>query len=319
MLYDTILKAGFDGHQFVTGLSGHLRNLMLAQDETALSLLETSESVKAQYQTQAAEVDPTFLSKALHITSQCDLQYKQSHHKRLHVELTLIALAHLRASHQPTRNTKVSTSPHASTPTPTTTISPAPPKPVTQPSLDPIAAQSQAVHDVNPQDPSPTTHRPTSPRSTIKLPKIDQLKQSLREPTTTTTSSSSPPPLSKTPKPLTEGDVTPHWHAYAHRLKEQGRMTEHSLMNQGITVGDTTITVQLVNTVQQDTFTQIKEELTAYLRNTLQHPTLELRSQITQDQAAKKPYTAQEKFQYLTEKYPHLQLLQERLALEVQD
>jgi DNA polymerase-3 subunit gamma/tau len=311
LLYDTILKAGFDGHQFVTGLSGHLRNLMLARDETALSLLETSESVKAQYQTQAADVGPTFLSKALHITNQCDLQYKQSHHKRLHVELALIALAHLQADPPLTRNTKVSASPHTGTP------SSAPPKPVKHPSPDPITAQHQDAHEVIPQASSPNVHRPTSPHSTIRLPKIDQLKQSLRGPTITTTSSSSSS-LSEVPKPLTERDVTQHWHAYAHKLKEEGRMTEHSLMNQGITLRDTHITVQLVNTVQQDTFAQIKKELTNYLRNTLQHPTLELRSQITQDAITKKPYTAQEKIQYLTEKYPHLKLLQERLALEVQ-
>ncbi|MEL6152829.1 MAG: DNA polymerase III subunit gamma/tau, partial [Bacteroidota bacterium] len=65
LLYDEILKAGFDGHHFVTGLSEHLRNLMVCQDQATLALLEVADNVKAQYQAQAVATGTPFLLQAL--------------------------------------------------------------------------------------------------------------------------------------------------------------------------------------------------------------------------------------------------------------
>jgi len=100
LIYDEILKAGFDGHHFITGLSEHFRNLMMSQDANTLQLLAAADSVKERYQAQAALSGSLFLFKALHITNQCDLHYKNSHNKRLHVEVALIELAHIQAAGQ---------------------------------------------------------------------------------------------------------------------------------------------------------------------------------------------------------------------------
>ena len=95
LMYDEILRAGFDGHHFITGLSMHLRNLLICQDPSTLPLLQVATSTREQYGLQAAQVGKDFLRKALEITSQCDLHYKSSQNQRLHVELALIELAHL--------------------------------------------------------------------------------------------------------------------------------------------------------------------------------------------------------------------------------
>ena len=95
MLLDEILRKGFDGHNFIAGLSNHLRDLMVARDEKTLSLLQVADSVRAKYQDQAASTSKSFLLSALNILNQSDLNYKTSKNQRLHVELALMKLTHL--------------------------------------------------------------------------------------------------------------------------------------------------------------------------------------------------------------------------------
>jgi DNA polymerase-3 subunit gamma/tau len=96
LLFDEILRNGFDGHQFLIGLSDHIRNLMVCKDPSTIKLLEVSEEVGKKYLSQAAEADESFLLTALSITNQCDLHYKSSKNQRLHVELCLMKLCHLK-------------------------------------------------------------------------------------------------------------------------------------------------------------------------------------------------------------------------------
>jgi DNA polymerase-3 subunit gamma/tau len=95
MLFDEIIKKGFDGHNFIVGLSEHFRNLLVCKDDITISLLEVSESVKARYQEQAKEANVSFLLSALTVANQCDLQYKASKNARLHVELALMKMANI--------------------------------------------------------------------------------------------------------------------------------------------------------------------------------------------------------------------------------
>ena len=96
-------------------------------------------------------------------------------------------------------------------------------------------------------------------------------------------------------------------------------MTEHSWMNQDVTLNGLAVVVQLVNAVQQDTFLKVKEDLMTYLRTALRCPTLNIHGVVAPPQQNTKPYTAKERFDYLVTKYPNLELLQQKLSLEVED
>ena len=78
LVFDEILSKGFDAHNFINGLSEHLRNLMVCKDESTISLMEVSQSVKQRYLKQASSIDLSFLLSALNLTNQCDLAYKSS-------------------------------------------------------------------------------------------------------------------------------------------------------------------------------------------------------------------------------------------------
>ncbi len=98
LLFDEILQNGFDGHQFIVGLSEHLRDLMVCKDQATIKLLTVSENVKQRYATQAERTTVSFLLTALNLANQCDIQYKSSKNQRLHVELTLMKIAHINAA-----------------------------------------------------------------------------------------------------------------------------------------------------------------------------------------------------------------------------
>jgi DNA polymerase-3 subunit gamma/tau len=92
---EEILGQGFDGHNFIVGLSEHLRNLMVSKDQSTVKLLEVSDSVKERYFEQSQKASLSFLLSALNLANQCDIYYKSSKNQRLHVELALMKLAHL--------------------------------------------------------------------------------------------------------------------------------------------------------------------------------------------------------------------------------
>lgn len=98
LILDEILKKGFDGHNFIVGLTSHFRDLMVCKDQQTIALLTVSDSIKARYNEQAQEIPLSFLLSALNIGNQCDINYKGSKNQRLHVELALLKMAHLNSA-----------------------------------------------------------------------------------------------------------------------------------------------------------------------------------------------------------------------------
>jgi len=95
MIFDEILDKGFDGHNFINGLSRHFRDLLVCRDEITLQLLEVGASIRERYKAQSKNCSPDFLFNALSVTNQCDLSFRSSKNQRLHIELSLVQLCGL--------------------------------------------------------------------------------------------------------------------------------------------------------------------------------------------------------------------------------
>jgi len=95
LILDEILKKGFDAHNFIVGLSEHIRNLLISQDARTISLMEVPESTAKKYLDQAAASSSSLLLSWLNIGNQCDINYKSSKNQRLLVELSLMKMAHV--------------------------------------------------------------------------------------------------------------------------------------------------------------------------------------------------------------------------------
>jgi DNA polymerase III subunit gamma/tau len=95
LIFDEILRKGFDGHNFIVGLTEHLRDLIVCKDPHTVDLLQVSENAKERYLQQSQQASMSYLLSALNICNQSDIHYKSSKNQRLHVELALMKLAKL--------------------------------------------------------------------------------------------------------------------------------------------------------------------------------------------------------------------------------
>ncbi len=95
--FNEIVKKGFDPHIFIAGLGNHFRDLMMAQNESTLSLIEAGEKIKIKFSAQSKKWNPQQLIDAIEICNHADLNYKNSKNPRLTVEIALMQLSSLTA------------------------------------------------------------------------------------------------------------------------------------------------------------------------------------------------------------------------------
>ena len=95
VIFNEIVENGFDGQHFITGLTMHLRNLLIIKDPATIQLLLASPSLKEKYKSQSEQFDAVFLLNAIDTCNKYDLSYKTSNNKRLHVEIALMQLSQI--------------------------------------------------------------------------------------------------------------------------------------------------------------------------------------------------------------------------------
>ncbi|MGL5789096.1 MAG: DNA polymerase III subunit gamma/tau, partial [Bacteroidales bacterium] len=71
LIFNDILSKGFEGQNFITGLSSHLRDLLVSKDQSTITLLEVAEVVAQKYAQQAANCSNDFLFKSIELTNEC--------------------------------------------------------------------------------------------------------------------------------------------------------------------------------------------------------------------------------------------------------
>lgn len=96
LVYDEILKKGFDSLLFMIGLAEHLRNLLVAKDPSTVQLLDAPDAVKQKYLAQSAMLDSASIVKHLEQIHKTEVNYRTAKNKRLLTEITLMQLC---ASH----------------------------------------------------------------------------------------------------------------------------------------------------------------------------------------------------------------------------
>ncbi|MCQ2182250.1 MAG: DNA polymerase III subunit gamma/tau [Bacteroidales bacterium] len=95
LVFDEILRKGFNAIHFVSALSSHLRDLIVSKTGGLESLIDLPDSLKENYKNQSARCSLKFLYDALGITTQCEAGYRTAVNQRLHIEFALMKLAFL--------------------------------------------------------------------------------------------------------------------------------------------------------------------------------------------------------------------------------
>lgn len=100
LLFDEITSKGFDGHNFLNGMSEHMRNLLVCKNEKTTRLLEVPESIQTKYLEQAKAFSTTSLMRSLEILNRTDIQYKATINHKLLIEVCLMQLCSLNQEHE---------------------------------------------------------------------------------------------------------------------------------------------------------------------------------------------------------------------------
>ncbi|MCB0661258.1 MAG: DNA polymerase III subunit gamma/tau [Saprospiraceae bacterium] len=92
LLFEEVLRNGFEPDLFITNLAEHFRNLLVCKDQETISLLEVSPKLKERYFNQSHLASTAFLLSALNTANECDINFKMAKNKRLHAELAILKM-----------------------------------------------------------------------------------------------------------------------------------------------------------------------------------------------------------------------------------
>ncbi|MBE9461056.1 DNA polymerase III subunit gamma/tau [Dyadobacter subterraneus] len=321
VLFDEILRKGFDGHLFIVGLLEHFRNLLVCKDPATVSLLQVSESAERKYIDQSRNADMSFLLSALSVASQCDINYKAAKNQRLHVELCLMKLAnlpnilqlHSLAAVDETAKKKVE---------PQQSVSNNEAKeatPVYENRPQEVSYTNGNIAAVVSQPISQATARPSKLRSTTQLTPQEPMAQngSAKEVAAANEAITAPQPA-KILLELTLENLQQVWHEFAeNRRRTKDSTTEGIALNRAVDLVDFTIQIALDNDPQMDALQGMRYELLGYLKSRLNAPKLEINPRVAPHEVNRLPYTPAEKFNYMAEKNPYLLQLKQALGLDV--
>jgi DNA polymerase III subunit gamma/tau len=315
--FNEILEKGFDGHNFISGLNSHLRDLLVCKDEATVPLLETTATVKQRYLKQTGRCQVDFLFKALEIGTTCDLSYKASKNPRLHVELALIRLCRLTSEDgpdlekkKPELNKEKNQQENQEEDLPL-------------PSRSGILRQENQKQDIEAVGKGSQSgkHTPVfeKPSKTFSIKDIisDDIQEEKKH-TETMDSSVSEPDLSSKIAFSPEA-FEKCWPDFVSQLNGEGpRIVSMFKSVKPEVENDQTIRIHLSNATQKDTFvSNYKQRLINFLQNKFVLPEIDIETSIDNSETNDIIYTDEQRYNYLFNKYPILKDMKKNFNLDI--
>ena len=299
---DELLSKGFDAQQFITGLSMHLRNILVCHDPKTIPLLEVGAAIAQRYKEMAAACPPPFLIEALQVTNQFDVAFRQSPNHRLHVELMLIKLCGL--------NQKKKSDDSQVDDTTNTTYN--------QPQVTTAKPIQSAKTN---QPPLKTSIHTTSIKNALSGSsqkedgqKPDDSKTELNQPENNIHGNSEENAVS-------QDEVLKAWISFAEQIQKD-RPAHFSLMQlyKPILKDNNAIVIQFEGQLQIDLFNEIKKDLLTHLKKSLSILNIDIVEEIVDnidDNGKPRLYTPDDKFRFMAERNPALIRFKQRLNLDI--
>ncbi|MCE2973552.1 MAG: DNA polymerase III subunit gamma/tau [Sediminibacterium sp.] len=92
LLYDEIHRKGFEADMVLNGFASFYRNLLVSKDPATAAILDVMEGMQEKFAAVADKTDSSYMLSALNIISTAEIEIRQARNKRLHIELALIKL-----------------------------------------------------------------------------------------------------------------------------------------------------------------------------------------------------------------------------------
>jgi len=312
LTFNEVLEKGFDGHNFISGLNSHLRDLLVSKDQSTLSLLEATPAVKQRYMKQTERCSVDFLFKALEIGNNCDLSYKTSKNQRLHVELALIRLSRITGT-QPDEAEKKK--PELKQSDPPDSELPVPPKSEIIRNDVQSAEKKIIIPEQNAGKHDPVIEKPSKTFS-IK----DLISQENTQPEKTHENHSTEIPVPT----VTKSEFTPEafelaWAEFNDQLKGEGtRIVSMFKTIKPEIESDQVLKIHLSNATQKDTFIlNYRQRLINFLEGRFIMNGIEIETTIDLVVTDDILYTDEQKYTYLFNKYPILKEVKKTFNLDI--
>ena len=319
-----ILAKGFEGQYFITGLSSHLRNLLVSQEAQTAELIEASDEVRTRYKEQAQRCNPKFIFRAMKLANTCDLNYKQSQNKRLLVELTLIEMAQLSSDDG-----------ESSGLCPTKIL-----KPIFKALKAPQPQKGEAVQNVSKQEksntPNPTTgntstnHNPVNtpnvqPRISPTPPGVGGLRFSLRRQQENspkqqeTTKQETVAAATFEDQPVNPMDLMVAWREFAKNLPQEDRAMSFQMdnMEPQLQEDGKTVLVVVDNPSVQSEVHKMQTRIETYLHQRLQNNSLTLTTRLREVTEKTRVLSRKEVLNQMLKQSEALRKLKEEFQLEL--
>ncbi len=309
VLLNNVIAKGFDGGHLIGGLAKHVRNVLMAKDDSTLSLLEVSDQQRQRYKEQAAKCPAPFLYKALKLMNQCDINYRQSSNKRLLVELTLIQVAQITQEED----------------TPVAGRSPKRLKSLFQRTLTQQVPQNKTAKQVAVAEPVVPKTEPTAPKApTAKRQSLSAMGFSFsslkkRHESTETSDDSDEIKITATDEgsaPFTQIELKTEWNNMLNRMPQSMVGLVARLKNITPKLLDyPNVEVVVDNQILLNQLKQIQGRVRATLANDLKEPNITLSLRLTQGSEVRKTLSKKELFEKMRKNNPAVEKLRESLDL----
>jgi DNA polymerase-3 subunit gamma/tau len=303
LIFNEVLNKGFDAHHFITGLSSHLRDVLVSKDPQTVSLLEVGADIGERYKKQAQECSVDFLFQALKFSNDCDIDYRQSKNKRLLVELTLIRLCQL-------TDEKKKSLIIDEKPAPIQNLSAAIAVPAAPATVNTVTQQPQVI-----EKPKPTTteHIPVPQRPgsiSISAPQIVSAPQEEY-------STAKAQEIVLPENPFTNEDVEIAWRQFADTIPDQGRIASFILNNKPYQTAEKTFEVTVSNILQEKELKRILPDILTFIHTNLSNATIRMTIKIMEETEKQRGNSPEERFKIMAEQNSALNTLRTGLNLEI--
>jgi len=297
LIFNEISDKGFDAHFFITGLSSHFRDLLVSKDEITINLLEFGEKTKEQYKSFAKNIDTNFIYKALEITNQCDMDFKSSRNKKLHVELALIKLCNINNTELDIKKKSSELIVNKKEPT----------KNIVKEETKAYQVQDKpAKIKYNVSSSSNSDIKTTA--STISIKGAIQGKEEKVETKEERKLNSS----------FTEENAKGVWNKFV-KSTEKDKQRIYSILTQDeVKINDLVFEINVTSTSQKNAMESFKTTILEYLRDELKNDYIQININfIEQKQEDKKVfYTQEDKYKHMLEKNPQIEYMSKKLGLD---
>ena len=318
LLLNNVVENGFDIQHFIQGLASHLRNLLLGRDEKLVELMEVSRQLKVRYVEQSQRCSQYFLLKTLDLANQCDLNFRNSNNKRLHLEICLMKMCYVEGQQSAVSGQRsVVSGQQVQTQTQTQSQPQPQPQPqLQQPQMRPqvqqtaVSGQQSAVSSQQSAVNSQSQSQPTAVRvgrlgrpGTISITAEEPKKQEVVEEVWNT--------------PFSQEQLTLAWNSFAEKYQNASPVFVAGIKN-----AEPTITSPSVVTFKIDNVLVVKDQnnmyaLHEYLKNALHNNQFTLKELVVERPKETVLYTDKQKFEKMAEDNPNVNEIKESLGLQL--